>query len=144
LKQTGCESWCGANVSFDGQYKPVISLLADLGSGIKIEDQIYSVYLENDVNDHVPSFSDDIGENHLNDQIVSCSILIDLPAGVADEDHSYGGYCELLDPKGTKSLVEICDDTLVGHFELSPIDLTKDDWSETCLATFVTKYCIGG
>jgi len=117
--------------------------LPHMGTTMTINGRTYGVYIENDVNERVASFNKDILRNHLRGHIVSCSLLIDLPVGVVGGNHSYGGYCELADPHGRKSLVEVCDAYMTWDFELAPAD-AMDDRSENALAKFVAGHCYGG
>lgn len=105
-----------------------------MGTTINIGDRQYSVYIENDANERLSYFNKEIGSHGLKGNISSCSLLIDLPAGVARGNHSYGGYCVMVDLKGLKSLVRVCDDEMVGHFKLEE-EGPMDDWSEICLGS---------
>ena len=113
------------------------------GTIMTIENQQYGVYIENDVNERVPSFNEGIRLHGLSGHVTTCSLLIDLPVGVVGGNHSYGGYCKLVDPKGTKSLIRVCNDEMVGHFGLETAN-PSDDWSEAALARFVVDHCFGG
>ena len=114
-----------------------------MGTTMTIQGRAYDVFIENDVNARTPAFNRDIKAHGLKGRIVSCALLIDLPVGVVGGNHSYGGYCKLVDDHGAKSQVAICSDDRVGHFKLERADAAAD-WSEDALAEFVAKNCYGG
>lgn len=91
-----------------------------------------------DQNQRNESFNANLGE--LEGKITKCSILIDLPAGVRDGNHSYGGICSL-SRNGQKSNVMICNDEMVGHFKMDRID-HKATMQE--LVDYVASNCVGG
>jgi hypothetical protein len=113
-----------------------------MGTTMMIKGQKRGVYVETDVNERTRSFNQDIEAHGIKGHIISCSLLIDLPAGVVGGDHSYGGYCKFVDDQGAKKIVQLCNDDMVGHFELQPADPL--DTSEDALAEFVAANCIGG
>ena len=68
-------------------------------------------------------------------------MLIDLPEGVADGNHSYGGFCNLR-VHNLEIPVEVCKDVIVGYFKLMPTTSQPED--KTALAAFVAANCYGG
>jgi hypothetical protein len=114
-----------------------------MGTTMTIKGRPYDVFIENDVNARTPSFNRDIKAHGLKGRIVSCALLIDLPVGVVGGNHSYGGYCKLVDDHGARSQIAICNDDKSGHFKLERADAAAD-WSEDALAEFVARNCYGG
>lgn len=80
--------------------------------------------------------------------ITACTNIIELPAGTARGNHSYGGYCTLSVKDEMAVEVKICDDTLTGKWFMSEYAppasgiIAKEQISE--LAQFTIKHCYGG
>ena len=95
--------------------------------------------LINNQNERNDSFNRAIERNGKTGKITQCKILIDVPVGTAHGNHSYGGFCTLVD--GSASNVIICDDDMVGHFKMEPSDRKP---TMQRLVDFVAKNCYGG
>ena len=72
-------------------------------------------------------------------KIVSCQSMVDLPAGVAGGDHSYGAVCRL-DVGGQQSDAMLCDDTAFGHFAMRGGKFAHD---RDAVAMFTDENCTG-
>jgi hypothetical protein len=79
--------------------------------------------------------------NHIDGQIINCANLVDIPVGVVDGNHSYGGTCKW-QQNGTIKNVEICADEMVGHFSYKETNLKTVP--KTDLAKYVGENCWGG
>lgn len=82
------------------------------------------------------------GIKHLGmrNQIAECSLIIDLPVGTKDGNHSYGGVCKL--HKLAKPDILVCYDKMLGRFAIAhPHYLLEHKAS---LAQFVAANCFGG
>jgi hypothetical protein len=98
------------------------------------------ITLENP-NERIPHFEKDAKNYGINMEITECQMLIDIPVGTAHGNHSYGGYCQLQN-EGKKRIVEICDDDMVGHFEISFSPVSTIDKRRHI--EFVASNCYGG
>ena len=114
-----------------------------MGTTMTIQGRSYDVFIENDVNARTPLFNRDLKAHGIKGRIVSCALLIDLPVGIVGGNHSYGGYCKLVDDHGARRQVAVCNDDKAGHFKLERANAATD-WSEDALAEFVAKNCYGG
>lgn len=86
-------------------------------------------------------FNQDLRRRHLEGEITSCSTLIDVPAGVARGNHSYGGYCVFKDAIGEKNVV-VCEDQMLGRFVMK--DRALDAKTTDYLVKYVVTNCFGG
>ena len=78
------------------------------------------------------------------EQVHDCGFVIDLPVGVAQGNHSYGGYCQSADGKDSQMFM-ICTDMLIGLFKLQPLEENKmPDDGINVLAKFTADNCYGG
>jgi hypothetical protein len=93
-----------------------------------------------DPNERRDSFNADMKRRGIVGKITGCKSLIDVPAGTAHGDHSYGGWCTI-DESNEKVEVMICNDDMVGNFKV-----TKHAHSPTTqeLVDFVVSNCVGG
>jgi hypothetical protein len=76
----------------------------------------------------------------------NCSTLIDLPAGVARGNHSYGGICNMRQGNKTYSMM-VCADEMIGRVSVQVSwmdDKTTSTFSTEKLAAFVARNCHGG
>ncbi|VVM48333.1 hypothetical protein [Pseudomonas fluorescens] len=72
-------------------------------------------------------------------QITVCSDIYDLPAGIANGNHSYGAVCSY-EASGANKQVFVCNDVMVGHFLLLDAFEDSDQWK---LKT-IYENCYGG
>jgi len=86
------------------------------------------------------SFQQDANKHGINKPL-RCKNLIDLPVGIADSDHSYGGICRLYEGAISQPIM-ICNDVLVGHFKMEVIQ--DDPPTLEQLEKFVADNCVGG
>ncbi|MBJ6127116.1 hypothetical protein [Microvirga splendida] len=102
---------------------------------IVLDGQTYTLVRlsEDEIKQLIPEFEAEMKERKLPGRIVQCISGIDLPVGTA--------YCVLRN-EDVLTTVQICKDYMVGHFSVSPVDVTAASiWS---LANFVRKNCYGG
>ena len=71
-------------------------------------------------------------------KITSCDMLVDVPYR---NNHSYGGFCNFK-KDGYLTTAMVCNDTIVGHFNLKLID--RREYSIYNLAEFTYQNCFGG
>ncbi len=90
----------------------------------------------------IESFNQSIQRKKLSGTITFCRRIIDIPVGVGGGDHSYGGLCLLEDLPKKPEQVMICNDDLVGHLKIAPLEMPKDDIFD--LSKFVGKNCFRG
>jgi hypothetical protein len=93
-----------------------------------------------DSNARISSFNRAIARRPLRGKITKCSALIDLAVGIADGNHSYGGLCSYSE-NGGRASVMICNDEMVGHFQM--IKIREQPWLHD-LTDFVLRSCTGG
>ncbi len=86
------------------------------------------------------SFNTHLQTRPLPGRIESCTSLIDVPVGTAHGNHSFGGLCTHTDG-GKKSAVMVCDDDMLGHFQMKKI---AREVSMQELVDFVVSNCYGG
>lgn len=72
-------------------------------------------------------------------ELTGCSDIYDLPAGVANGNHSYGAVCSY-EVKQEKKHVFVCNDVMVGHFLMLESFEDSDQWK---LKT-IYDHCYGG
>ena len=102
-------------------------------------ETVLDVTQPKDVADHAHRFEDGLKKLGFSGHVVSCRVMVDLPAGVADGDHSYGALCKL-DPGGKESDVMLCDDNMFNHFAMAAGAVTakRDE-----VALFTDENCSG-
>lgn len=93
-----------------------------------------------DPNQRNESFNSNLKRRGLKERITKCTSLIDVPVGTAHGNHSYGGLCTTAEGR-KKMRVMICDDEMIGHFELKKVQ-RKVKMQE--LVDFVVSNCYGG
>ena len=101
----------------------------------------YNLVTFRDPNAGIRWFDAELERFSIQGSIVRCSLLIDLPVGVADGNHSYGGFCTLR-VQNLEIRVEVCKDMMASHFKLMPVTSQPEDKTE--LAAFVAANCYGG
>lgn len=103
-------------------------------------DKKLSVTIPDNPNERLKSFNKSAKEIGLKGEFVSCHALIDIPGG---QNHSYGGYCTLVQDK-KKLALQVCNDDMVGHFAIyhSQDNLLMQD--RATLINFVVSNCFGG
>ena len=97
---------------------PELRGTSTMGTTMNIDGRDYSVLIEPDVNARTESFNKRITSQGIKGEIVGCALLIDVPVGTAHGNHSYGGYCIFADGAGKRRNVEICNDEMVGQFQI--------------------------
>ncbi len=65
----------------------------------------------------IASFNGSIKEHKLKGEIIACRRFIDVPVGAAHGNHSFGGTCLYKDNEDIYP-VHVCNDEMVGHFNL--------------------------
>lgn len=95
--------------------------------------------------DRVLSFNKSILQNKEAGKIEECRSLIQIPVGRVNANTSYGGIC-LYERDGAFIPVSICNDEMVGHFKMLPLDGPVDQPSGSILqlTEFVINNCFGG
>jgi uncharacterized protein len=91
-------------------------------------------------NERNDSFNGDLEGYGSKEKITKCKILIELPVGVADGNHSYGGICSVTE-KIKQSDILICDDEMVGHLKIEHVNHRV---SMHELVNFIASNCVGG
>jgi len=103
------------------------------------------IHTEENSNERTPPFNRDIKELGIIGKIDNCSLLLDVPAGT--KNHSYGGFCSLMQGKKKRN-VYICNDDMEGHFALYHDSALYRGGvtipSKAQLIKFVVSNCIGG
>lgn len=79
----------------------------------------------NDPAARLDGFNEAMASNQQSGTLTQCSAAIDIPAGTANGNHSYGGDCTLEQPSGTSS-VRVCYDEMVGNFAIEPSEPNGD------------------
>lgn len=103
-------------------------------------DKCVNVVPYRDPNYRIGSFNQSLANEKQSGRIIGCSRLIDLPVGYANSNHSFGGVCILQDGAQRKD-VEICNDDMVGHFQMQSLPQGAIDKQ---LIDFTYEYCFGG
>jgi len=78
-------------------------------------------------------------KTHTEGQLVSCSLLIEI--GLTRYEAGFGGVCILRNHTGDEH-VQVCRDTGVGRFRVSPTAAT--DATKATLTKFLEDNCLGG
>ncbi len=84
----------------------------------------------------ISSFSEIVARK-FGSEITSCFSLVGIRGG---KNTSYGGYCTLMEDEKELEVL-ICDDEMVGHFQMEP---AKDIPDVYAIAIFVRENCYGG
>lgn len=94
-----------------------------------------------DPNSQVDAFNKAIATAGEAGKILGCRRLIDIAAGTASGNHSYGGVCTRED-QGARTDVRICYDQMVGNFAIEPAGPGKEVVKE--LIDFTNDRCAQG
>lgn len=89
-------------------------------------------------------FSPSIGpmsDRKIDREIIGCEKLIDLPAGMAAGNHSFGGGC-VLESHSKRTDVRICRDLMLGRFSIEPFDRRGERDQDPI--EFTNQRCFGG
>jgi hypothetical protein len=129
---------CATLLAF-GAAAPAVADEKFLGR-IKFGDDTVPVLIANDPNERNGSFNKSLDQNRQSGKILSCSLLVDVWVGNPDSNRSYGGYC-VLRRSGRSQKVEICNDDMVGHFELRA---SSEPPTISQLIRFTANNCFGG
>lgn len=119
--------------------QPVVSLFAD-EVVTDASGNSWNVNVVTPADSRLSSFRKS-GGKQLQGKLTGCELLVDVPVGTAHGNHSFGGYC-LLENKGKKRPVMVCDDDMVGHFSLQETD--GQPVGVRTLGEFVVRECFGG
>lgn len=84
-------------------------------------DACVDVVTYRDPNSRIEAFNQLLRENGHAGKILGCRALIDLPAGTANGNHSFGGDCTL-EAQSKRTAVKICNDEMVGNFAVEPVE----------------------
>jgi hypothetical protein len=129
----------------------VLTLLAIAGRGLAQEagpdkggadlsgETIIDVAEAKTVADRMARFDRALQRIGFSARLTGCAGMIDLPAGVAGGDHSYGAICTA-DVAGKPVKLLLCDDDLIGHFALKASGFSG---SRDAIALFVDENCTG-
>jgi uncharacterized protein len=104
-----------------------------------IANECVNVVTYRDPSIRIASFNQSLAEQKQSGKIIGCSRLLDLPAGTAQGNHSFGGICILQDGTQRKD-VEICNDDMIGHFHMQ--SGTQSDTDKN-LVDFIYNNCSG-
>lgn len=102
-------------------------------------ETVLDVTQPKDLADRTHRFEDRLKKLGFPGRVVSCQGMVDLPAGVADGDHSYGAVCKL-DQGGKQSDVMLCDDTMFNHFAVKANAFVN---KRDAIALFTDENCTG-
>jgi uncharacterized protein len=100
----------------------------------------YNIVTLHDPNYRISSFNEDLSKRN-EGKIVGCYMLIDVPVGTAHGNHSYGGFCTLINGS-KKTNVLICNDDMVGNFQMFEINKATPEKKD--LIEFTISNCYGG
>lgn len=89
----------------------------------------------------INSFNQSLAVRKTPGKIIGCSKLVNLPVGHADSNNSFGGVCTLLEDT-KRTTVQVCNDDMVGHFEMRVA--TPPEVSNKSLIDFTNDNCFGG
>jgi uncharacterized protein YecT (DUF1311 family) len=112
----------------------------DTLEGFELGRGHYNLVTLRNPNYRIPSFNEYLSRKGLG-KIGGCDMLIDVPVGTAHGNHSYGGFCTLINDS-EKSDVQICDDDMVGHFKM--VKINRSTSSKQDLIKFTIANCFGG
>lgn len=97
----------------------------------------HNLVTEADSNWRNASFNKDLLRHGLA-PVTGCETLVDVAVGTAHGNHSYGGLCR---PRDEPGFVMVCNDEMIGHFQLAPASSATTRYQ---LADFVIAHCFGG
>lgn len=100
-----------------------------------------SVVVLRDPNGRLQSFNQSMSDRKIDGEIIGCEKLIDLPAGTAGGNHSFGGDC-VLESHSKWTDVRICRDLMLGRFAIEPVDRRGE--RDHDLIEFTNQRCFGG
>lgn len=109
-------------------------------SNVRVGTFTNNVLLIHNPNEEVEAFNRSLKRFKKDGVITQCRTLIDIPVGTAHGNHSYGGICTLSSDESTSDVL-ICNDRMVGHFQMTEIE---KEISNQELADFVMANCFGG
>lgn len=91
------------------------------------------------------SFNTSLKQNNLSGKILLCRRSISIPVGRVNANVSHGGIC-LYSDKEKYTPVYICNDEMVGHFKMTPLDRKLGSFvgSISEITDFTMKNCFGG
>ncbi len=115
-------------------------------TSIKVGDKNYNLVIFSDGEHAEPikAFNAALKRDALPEVIDRCLFAIDMPAGTARGNHSYGGFCSYRLGNVT-TRVMICADLMVGHLKMQTIEKYQyPDDAINLLAKFVADNCKGG
>ena len=105
------------------------------------DQELYVRLIEGDLaQKRIDSFNAGMKERKLPGSITSCRRVIDIPAGTAQGNNSYGGIC-ILENDQKKETIMICNATLTNQFKINKVKLHSDVLH---LSQFVNQNCVGG
>jgi hypothetical protein len=107
---------------------------------VTIDEQNYNLVQQRDPNAQLRKFNKVLNSKRM-PPLRSCILLLDLPVGTANGNHSFGGVCEQRVNHRINRLM-VCQDEMIGHFALQPVD--QREVSKEELARFVAEHCYGG
>lgn len=121
------------------------------GQLIQIDGKDYGVYVlpKNEQGDALHLFNDNTIKTV---SVKDCSLVVDMPAGVADGNHSYGGFCRLISKTKIKNIVRsedimICSDIMVSRLKMQNLKYLPpmaDSDKKDNLVKFIVAHCYGG
>ncbi len=140
---------CAEGACLERVYRSRIALLAKTKDGIADEGvcsipqggSCRSVVYYRDSSKRISSFNDALVTRKLGARVIGCDRLIDLPVGYARSNHSFGGYCTIVEGR-VRSRVMICNDNMLGHFAMRSI--RDDEEIDDNLIKFTDENCFGG
>lgn len=100
-----------------------------------------SVIAYRDPSLRIDSFNKSLAAAKPGTRVVGCYKLIDLPAGTAHGNHSFGGICRI-DGGWLHGDVLICNDDMVGRFAMDHVE--PDAATDEVLIDYVNTKCFGG
>lgn len=111
-------------------------------SGGQDAQRNFYIYDSKEFKQPIAFLSKALQQHKLPEKIGFCMLMVDMPAGTAHGNHSYGGVCETTVDKKSEYFM-ICADEMIGHFKFEPLpEPPADEVNE--LARFVSNNCFGG
>lgn len=125
-------------------FVPSSRVWAGAKTSVKIGDTRYNLVIF-DRDEYPPVFEKITGalarENYPG-TLEYCKLVIDLPVGTAQGNHSYGGLCTIKHEE-TYSKVMVCHDEMLGRLATAPLEAGKV-YTINQLIKFVAAHCYGG
>jgi hypothetical protein len=116
----------------------------DAIGNVDVNGAKYNLYIleGGQANDQIELFNNEIKHKGLAGHIWGCKRVIEIPAGTAGGNHSYGGIC-LLESGGKIGREMLCKDDFVGRLQMKPLQ-ESESVDTADVVSFVIDNCVGG